>query len=115
MLERGDDETAENTASSADASEGRVSRAGSTGHGGSKADPMELLRDRYARGELSEAQFEAKLERLLETEILEDARESLDRPRRDHDRDARTADDSRERELEYEQLRSRWLSGSRLW
>ena len=40
----------------------------------SKADALETLRDRYARGELSEAQFERKLERLLGTETLEDAR-----------------------------------------
>ena len=35
-------------------------------------DPLETLRDRYARGELSEAQFERKLELLLETETIED-------------------------------------------
>jgi uncharacterized membrane protein len=34
-------------------------------------DPLEQLRDRYARGELSEAEFERKLERLLETEGME--------------------------------------------
>jgi len=40
---------------------------------------LDRLRDRYARGELSEAQFERKLETLLETETPEDARERLDR------------------------------------
>jgi uncharacterized membrane protein len=40
---------------------------------------LDRLRDRYARGELSEAQFERKLEALLETETPEDARERLER------------------------------------
>lgn len=35
-------------------------------------DPLDTLRDRYARGELTDEQFERKLERLLETETLED-------------------------------------------
>ena len=42
-------------------------------------DALDRLRDRYARGELSEAQFERKLETLLETETPEDARERIDR------------------------------------
>jgi len=41
------------------------------------SDALETLRDRYARGELSEEQFERKVERLLETETVEDARDSL--------------------------------------
>ena len=39
----------------------------------STADALDTLRDRYARGELTEAQFERKLERLLETETVENA------------------------------------------
>lgn len=35
--------------------------------------PLETIRRRYARGELTDAQFERKLELLLETETLEDA------------------------------------------
>ncbi|NHX35919.1 MULTISPECIES: SHOCT domain-containing protein [Halolamina] len=35
--------------------------------------PLETLRRRYAEGELSEAQFERKLDQLLETETMEDA------------------------------------------
>ena len=35
-------------------------------------DALETLRDRYARGELTDEQFERKLERLLDTETLED-------------------------------------------
>ncbi|WP_158055461.1 SHOCT domain-containing protein [Halorussus halophilus] len=34
-------------------------------------DPLEELRSRYARGELSEDEFERRLERLLETEGME--------------------------------------------
>ncbi|RJT03162.1 MULTISPECIES: SHOCT domain-containing protein [Halococcus] len=47
-------------------------------------DSLSIIRRRYARGELTDAQFERKLERLLETETLEDledrkrARELLD-------------------------------------
>jgi len=36
---------------------------------------LSTLRDRYARGELTEAEFERKVERLLETETVADARE----------------------------------------
>ena len=38
-------------------------------------DALETLRDRYAAGELTDEQFERKLERLLETETLEDVAE----------------------------------------
>ncbi|NHN42262.1 SHOCT domain-containing protein [Halorubellus sp. JP-L1] len=69
---------------------------------GSKADALDTLRDRYARGELSEAQFERKLERLLETETLEDARDTVDRHKRDRADAQRTTDESTDRELEYE-------------
>ena len=34
-------------------------------------DALETLRDRYARGELTDEQFERKVERLLDTESLE--------------------------------------------
>ena len=68
----------------------------------SKKDALETLRDRYARGELSEQQFEAKLERLLETETLEDARDTVDRSRHNPVDDGRVTDDERDRELEYE-------------
>lgn len=43
----------------------------------SKQDALELLRERYARGELSDEQFDRKLDRLLGTESLEDAREAV--------------------------------------
>jgi hypothetical protein len=44
-------------------------------------EALATLRERYARGELSEATFEAKLEALLETETPEDARERVTRGR----------------------------------
>ncbi|SDM37183.1 Short C-terminal domain-containing protein [Halogranum gelatinilyticum] len=43
--------------------------------------PLETLRRRYAAGELTDEQFERKLERLLETETLEDAEERVARER----------------------------------
>lgn len=36
-------------------------------------DPLETLRARYARGELTDEAFERKLDRLLETEVIEAA------------------------------------------
>ncbi|MFC7136085.1 SHOCT domain-containing protein [Halobaculum litoreum] len=45
-------------------------------------DALDTLRDRYARGELTDEQFERKLERLLETESLEDLE---DRKRRERE------------------------------
>uniref|UniRef100_A0A7D5KMY7 SHOCT domain-containing protein n=2 Tax=Natrinema halophilum TaxID=1699371 RepID=A0A7D5KMY7_9EURY len=39
------------------------------------ATPLETLRERYARGELTDEQFEKKVERLLETESLNTAEE----------------------------------------
>ena len=38
--------------------------------------PLERLRRRYADGELTDEQFERKLERLLETETLEDVEDA---------------------------------------
>ncbi|WP_227377720.1 SHOCT domain-containing protein [Haladaptatus halobius] len=38
----------------------------------SEETPLETLQQRYARGELTDEQFERKLDQLLETEILED-------------------------------------------
>ncbi len=52
-------------------------------------DPLEQLRARYARGELTEEQFERKLDRLLETETLEDIEDKK-----------RRAESRRERERE---------------
>lgn len=38
-----------------------------------ETDPLAMLRERYARGELTEAEFERRLDRLLETEDIETA------------------------------------------
>lgn len=47
---------------------------------GSDEDPLETLRERYARGEIDDVEFERKLERLIETEDVEVPPEvSLDR------------------------------------
>ncbi|MGQ4556498.1 SHOCT domain-containing protein [Halobellus sp. GM3] len=59
---------------------------------------LSRLRDRYARGDLSEAQFERKLEVLLETDTPENARERVRRGREteegDETRDRETARDA---------------------
>jgi uncharacterized membrane protein len=47
------------------------------------ADALETLRERYARGELTDDQFERKLDRLLETETLEDVEDRQRRQERD--------------------------------
>ncbi len=50
--------------------------SGSDGDGSvAEDDPLDALRERYANGELTEAEFERKLERLLETEDRETARD----------------------------------------
>lgn len=59
-------------------------------------DALETLRERYARGELTDEQFERRLDRLLETETLEDV-ERRSRARGDRDRD-RGRDRERERD-----------------
>lgn len=56
------------------------------------ADPLAELRRRYAEGELTDEQFERKVERLLETETIEDVEDNYT-PGRGTDR---------ERELERE-------------
>jgi uncharacterized membrane protein len=48
-----------------------------------EADALEELRERYARGELTDEQFERKLDRLLETETLEDERGRVREPERE--------------------------------
>ncbi|MEZ3142789.1 SHOCT domain-containing protein [Halobaculum sp. MBLA0143] len=53
----------------------------------STADALDTLRDRYARGELTEEQFERKLDRLLETETVEDASEHRRRAERERERE----------------------------
>jgi len=47
----------------------------------SGGDALEELRARYARGELTDEQFERKLDRLLETETIEDVEDEKRRMR----------------------------------
>ena len=84
----------ESTDTSAEQSTDRT--ADSTQNVRGRQDALETLRDRYAAGELTDEQFERKLERLLETETLEDA-EQWRRERQN------TADDrDQDRNLEYD-------------
>ena len=57
------------------------------------ADALERLRTRYANGDLTDEQFERKVDRLLETETPEDAADWAERNRSD----AREPDVERER------------------
>ena len=51
------------------------------------ADALDSLRDRYARGELTDEQFERKLDRLLETETVEDAAKYREQTGREQNRE----------------------------
>lgn len=63
-------------------------------------DPLERLRTRYADGDLSDAEFERRLETLLETETVADVEQYLAQ-RRETERSAdRDVADAGERELE---------------
>ncbi|NLV07634.1 hypothetical protein GOC83_15985 [Haloarcula rubripromontorii] len=57
MIESPADETAQDEADAPNATEPTV-------------DPVDHLRERYARGELTDSEFERRLDRLLETESL---------------------------------------------
>ncbi|SDJ51452.1 SHOCT domain-containing protein [Natronorubrum texcoconense] len=73
------------------AADAKPNRAEST-----PGDALETLRERYAAGELTDDQFEQKLDRLLETETIEAA----DQRRRGREASARDRD--RDRTPEYE-------------
>lgn len=62
-----------------------------------RRDALETLRTRYAASELTDEQFEHKLERLLEVETVEDATSWQRSRRADGSRDG-----TRDRDLEYE-------------
>lgn len=64
----------------ADGSVGSRSDSGTTT---STGDALSTLRERYARGDLTDEQFESKLDRLLETETPESAAEWRERMARD--------------------------------
>ncbi|MBZ6496074.1 SHOCT domain-containing protein [Natrinema longum] len=73
--------------------ESEPTRTDSPSDAGGTRDALETLRERYAAGELTDEQFERKLERLLGTKTVENAREWT----REGDRE-RT--DGREREYD---------------
>ena len=54
-------------------SRGEQARDRASASTGETDDALAALRERYAKGELDEAEFEARVERLLETESVEDA------------------------------------------
>ncbi|MCU4971719.1 SHOCT domain-containing protein [Halobacteria archaeon AArc-m2/3/4] len=71
-------------------------------------DALETLRERYARGEFDDEEFERRLERLLETETIEDASAFAERARESSGydgRDRRMPESERERERETERER----------
>ena len=59
--------------------------------------PLETLRQRYAAGELTDEQFEHKLEQLLETETIEDVEDRAVRERKRLQEQRREAERERER------------------
>jgi len=65
---------------------------------GETEDALEQLRWRYARGELTDDEFERRVERLLETESVQDAQTFVDRARAGQRR--RETAGARERDLE---------------
>ena len=65
-------------------------------------DALDTLRDRYARGDLTDEQFERKLDRLLETESLEDV---ADRRRRERGSGEGGSDRDAERDPDLERER----------
>lgn len=90
-----DEEATERQERREETTAGRQQGADATG--ASSEDALQTLRERYARGELTDQQFERKLERLLETETLEDAQD-----RRRSGRPAAERDSDREFDLETE-------------
>ncbi|RLM72480.1 SHOCT domain-containing protein [Halorubrum sp. Atlit-26R] len=64
-----------------------------TGSGATADNPIAALRERYASGEIDEAEFERKLDRLLATEDLDERFERMEADR---------GEKSRERDLELE-------------
>jgi len=62
--------------------------------------PLESLRRRYAEGELTDAQFERKLEKLLETETLEDIEKYRERAATQRERERVDDRSAPDRELE---------------
>ncbi len=65
-------------------------------------EALEALRQRYARGELTDEEFDHRVERLLETESVPDAKKYAERIEVGTERDVETRRNERELELERE-------------
>ena len=93
----------ENKSVHVDSGSVRVEKGPSAGDGSAvddTADALERLRTRYANGDLTDEQFERKLDRLLETETPEDAAEWVKRSRRSDAERSVGDDGERSRESE---------------
>jgi uncharacterized membrane protein len=77
----GEDEERERSRSRPRSRESAARERRSAGERDAVDDALATLRDRYARGELSDEAFERKLEALLETETPEAARDVVERRR----------------------------------
>jgi uncharacterized membrane protein len=71
--------------------------ASSTGPAGADEAALAALRRRYAEGEIDETEFERRVERLLETESIADAREYADRVTAEVEDRERATETDRER------------------
>lgn len=65
---------------------------------GADEEALATLRRRYAAGEIDEGEFEHRVERLLETESVADAREYVDRVTREVDTPGQATGDTERRE-----------------
>lgn len=78
----GDNEDVEEWVDDAESETERTTREETNGAAdGDDETPLETLRRRYAAGELTDEQFEHKLEQLLETETIEDVEARAKRER----------------------------------
>lgn len=82
--------------------EGSANGTGTTTRGNDEA--LAALRDRYARGEMTDEEFERRVERLIETESTSNAEAYLERTRREA---AAGGDGATDRTAEFERERER--------
>ena len=64
---------------SAPASTAEIRRSSDDADSSGPSNPLSILRERYARGEIDEAEFECRVERLLETDSIEATRRRHER------------------------------------
>ncbi|WP_423746342.1 SHOCT domain-containing protein (plasmid) [Haladaptatus sp. SPP-AMP-3] len=82
----GDEEEEEGEESWGDGRETKAEPTERHGAEENNREALETLKDRYARGELTDEQFERKLERLVENETVEDVEDRLGRGERNLER-----------------------------